>query len=31
LKTYNEGHLVPRQDLIKETLKWFDQYLDPVN
>jgi esterase/lipase len=30
LKTYNEGHLVPRQDLIKETLKWYDQYLGEV-
>ena len=31
LKTYNEGHIVPRQDLIKETLKWYDQYLGEVN
>jgi eukaryotic-like serine/threonine-protein kinase len=30
LKTYNEGHLVPRQDLIKETLKWYDLYLGEV-
>jgi len=30
MKTYNEGHLVPRQDLIKETLKWYDQYLGEV-
>ena len=29
-KKYNEGHLVPRQDLIKETLKWYDQYLGEV-
>jgi dienelactone hydrolase len=29
-KTYNEGHLVPRQDLIMETLKWYDQYLGEV-
>jgi eukaryotic-like serine/threonine-protein kinase len=30
LKIYNEGHLVPRQDLVKETLKWYDQYLGEV-
>jgi dienelactone hydrolase len=30
LKIYNEGHLVPRQDLIKETLKWYDQYLGEI-
>jgi hypothetical protein len=30
LKTYNEGHLVPRQDLIKETLKWYDLHLGEV-
>jgi eukaryotic-like serine/threonine-protein kinase len=30
LKTYNDGHLVPRQDLIKETLKWYDLYLGEV-
>jgi eukaryotic-like serine/threonine-protein kinase len=30
LKTYNEGHLVPRQELIKETLNWYDKYLGQV-
>ena len=30
MKVYNEGHLVPRQDLVKETLKWYDQYLGEV-
>jgi len=30
MKIYNEGHLVPRQDLVKETLKWYDQYLGEV-
>jgi cephalosporin-C deacetylase-like acetyl esterase len=29
-KIFNEGHLVPRQELIKETLKWYDQYLGEV-
>jgi hypothetical protein len=28
---YDTGHLVPRNDLIKETLAWFDKYLGPVN
>ena len=27
---YNTGHLVPRTDLIKETLAWYDKYLGPV-
>ncbi len=27
---YDAGHLVPRTDLIKESLGWFDQYLGPV-
>jgi cephalosporin-C deacetylase-like acetyl esterase len=31
LKTYNEGHFVPKQQLIKETLKWYDQYLGEVS
>jgi len=30
MKVYNEGHLVPRQDLVKETLKWYDKYLGEV-
>jgi eukaryotic-like serine/threonine-protein kinase len=29
-KTYNEGHLVPRQELIKETLNWYEKYLGEV-
>lgn len=28
---YEAGHLVPRPELIKETLAWFDQYLGPTN
>ena len=27
---YEGGHLVPRSDLIKETLVWFDRYLGAV-
>ena len=27
---YEGGHLVPRSELIKETLFWFDKYLGPV-
>ena len=27
---YDTGHLVPRTDLIKETLFWYDKYLGPV-
>jgi len=27
---YDTGHLVPRTDLIKETLAWYDRYLGPV-
>jgi dienelactone hydrolase len=27
---YDTGHLVPRSDLIKETLTWFDKYIGPV-
>lgn len=27
---YDTGHLVPRTELIKETLAWFDKYLGPV-
>jgi cephalosporin-C deacetylase-like acetyl esterase len=27
---YDTGHLVPRTDLIKETLSWYDKYLGPV-
>jgi pimeloyl-ACP methyl ester carboxylesterase len=27
---YEAGHLVPRTDLIKESLNWFDHYLGPV-
>jgi dienelactone hydrolase len=28
---YDAGHLVPRPELIKETLAWFDRYLGPTN
>jgi dipeptidyl aminopeptidase/acylaminoacyl peptidase len=28
---YESGHNVPRNELIKETLNWLDQYLGPVN
>jgi serine/threonine protein kinase/formylglycine-generating enzyme required for sulfatase activity/dienelactone hydrolase len=28
---YDTGHNIPRNDLIKETLNWLDQYLGPVN
>jgi eukaryotic-like serine/threonine-protein kinase len=28
--TYQAGHLVPRSQVIKETLDWFDRYLGPV-
>ena len=27
---YESGHLVPRTDLAKETLLWYDKYLGPV-
>jgi dienelactone hydrolase len=27
---YDTGHLVPRTELIKETLAWYDKYLGPV-
>jgi eukaryotic-like serine/threonine-protein kinase len=27
---YDAGHLVPRSQVIKETLDWFDKYLGPV-
>jgi eukaryotic-like serine/threonine-protein kinase len=27
---YDAGHLVPRSQVIKETLDWFDRYLGPV-
>jgi hypothetical protein len=27
---YDAGHLVPRTDLIKETLAWYDKYLGAV-
>ena len=27
---YDTGHLVPRNELIKETLAWYDKYLGPV-
>jgi len=30
LKIYDTGHLVPRTDLIRETLDWYDKYLGPV-
>jgi dienelactone hydrolase len=28
---YESGHLVPRTDLVKESLWWYDKYLGPVN
>jgi cephalosporin-C deacetylase-like acetyl esterase len=28
---YDSSHLVPRSELIKETLAWLDKYLGPVN
>jgi len=28
---YETGHNVPRNELIKEVLNWYDQYLGPVN
>jgi class 3 adenylate cyclase/dienelactone hydrolase len=28
---YEGGHAVPRSELIKESLSWFDKYLGPVN
>jgi formylglycine-generating enzyme required for sulfatase activity/predicted esterase len=28
--TYESGHFVPRDELIKETLNWLDKYLGPV-
>ncbi len=28
--TYQAGHLVPRSQVMKETLDWFDKYLGPV-
>src|SRR5579872_1701642 len=27
---YETGHAIPRNELIKETLNWFDEYLGPV-
>lgn len=27
---YEAGHLVPRPQLIKETLDWYDKHLGPV-
>ena len=28
---YDTGHNIPRNELIKETLNWLDEYLGPVN
>ena len=28
---YDTGHNIPRNELIKETLNWLDQYLGRVN
>jgi cephalosporin-C deacetylase-like acetyl esterase len=28
---YETGHNIPRNELIKETINWLDQYLGPVN
>jgi dienelactone hydrolase len=30
MRVYEGGHLVPRSELIKESLAWFDKYLGPV-
>ena len=27
---YETGHVVPRTEIIKETLNWFDKYFGPV-
>jgi hypothetical protein len=27
---YEAGHFVPRDQLVKETLDWYDRYLGPV-
>ena len=27
---FESGHLVPRTGFVKETLRWYDQYLGPV-
>jgi hypothetical protein len=29
-KLYDSDHLLPRDELIKETLNWLDRYLGPV-
>jgi hypothetical protein len=29
-RVFDDGHLVPRSGLIKETLDWFDRYLGPA-
>jgi len=29
-KLYQSGHMVPRNELIRETLDWFDRYVGPV-
>jgi len=28
---YESGHVVPRNELIKETLNWLDEYAGPVH
>jgi hypothetical protein len=30
LRLYKTDHFVPRNELLKESLKWLDRYLDPV-
>jgi len=30
-RVFDDGHLVPRSALIKETLDWYDRYLGPVS
>ena len=30
LKVYETDHFIPREDLVKETLAWYDKYLGPV-
>jgi len=29
-KVYDTDHYIPRQELIKETLAWYDKHLGPV-
>jgi dienelactone hydrolase len=31
MKVYPNGHIIPKKDVIRESLFWFDKYLGPVN